>query len=237
MPGVIANFAAVVVGSLIGLLFHKNIPDKIADAIMVGIGLCTICIGITGMVEVEHILVVIVSIVMGTSIGTFFDLDQKIGQIGEWLQSRSRRNPEKVSISEGFVTASLLFCVGSMTVLGSIHAGIEGNYQLLYTKSVLDFISALMLTVSLGFGVIFSAGFVLLFQGGLVLIAGLIAPVVTTSMLNDLNCTGSILILALGLNLIRVTRIKVANYLPALLLAPFFTLLFQWLEQIHLLNF
>lgn len=239
MIGVITNVITVILGSTIGLLCKKGIPQKLADAIMIGIGLCTICIGITGLSQGSNALVTIISIVLGAVVGTLLDIDKGINTFGEWIQNKFKKKDGKnISIAEGFVTASLLFCVGSMTIVGSLNAGISGDYEMLFTKSVLDFVSSMMLSVSLGIGVLLASVFVLVFQGALVLLAGLLeGPLMASGAIGELNCVGSLLILALGLNLIKLTKIKVANYLPALLFAPFITYFFNWLTKIGVLNF
>lgn len=226
MLGVLVNVAAVIVGSLIGLLCKKGIPEKISDAIMTGIALCTVYIGISGALKGDNTIVLILSMVLGAAVGTVLDIDGLISRTGSSLEARFSREDGSVSIAQGFVTASLLFCIGAMTVVGSIKAGL-GDNEMLYTKSVLDFISAIMLSVSLGIGVIFSAAFVLVFQGALALLAGVIAPVLSEAAINELICAGSVMILALGLNMLKVTKIKVANYLPALLFAPVITLIIE----------
>lgn len=220
MTGVIANTLAVIIGSTIGLLCKKGIPEKFTDAIMKGIALCTLYIGISGSLKGENTIVTIISIVLGAAIGTALDLDEKLNTLGSKLESRFSANGERGSVAKGFVTASLLFCIGAMTIVGSLTAGLTGDNQTLYTKSVLDFISAVMLTVSLGIGVMFSSLFVLLFQGSIALLAGVVSPLFTEAGINETVCTGSLLIIGLGLNLLGVTKIKVANYLPAIFLTP-----------------
>lgn len=233
MIGVLVNVIAVVIGSTIGLICKKAISKRIADAIMIGVGLCIVAIGIMGILDGKNILVAVISIVLGAVVGSLIDIDKRVNDMGEWVQNRFKKKENStVSIAEGTVTASLLFCVGSMAIVGSINAGISKDYEMLFTKSVLDFISAMMLSVSLGYGVIFSAIFVLLYQGAIVLLAELVAePLMATGAIGELNCVGSLLILALGLNLIKVAKIKVANYLPALLFVPFVNMLFTWLSE------
>lgn len=221
MTGVIANTLTVIIGSLAGLTFRKGIPEKVTSAVMTGLGLCTIYIGVDGALAGENVLIVIASMVIGSIIGTLFDIDQKINDLGNWVEKRfSKGNKGEVSITQGFVTASLLFCVGAMTINGSLNAGISGDNDLLYTKAMLDLFSSSMLAASLGIGVLFAAGFVLGFQGLLVLMAGFLAPVLTASAIAEMTCTGSLIIIALGTNLIGATNIKVANYLPAIVAAP-----------------
>ena len=221
MIGVLVNTIAVIVGSLIGLLFKKGIPEKVSGAIMTGIALCTLYIGISGSLKGENTLVLIISMVTGAAAGTLLDIDKGITRLGEWVEKKfSPKDSRQVSVAQAFITASLLFCVGAMTIVGSLTAGLTGDNETLFTKSVLDFISAIMLTVSMGIGVIFSAAFVLVFQGSIALLAGVLAPVLSDAAVNELICCGSMLIVALGLNLLGLTKIKVANYMPALIIAP-----------------
>ena len=226
MIGVLVNTATVLVGSLFGLLFNRVIPKKLTDAVMIGIGLCTIYIGIDGALKGENTLILIVSIVLGALIGTALDLDKRLNALGALIGKRFKKSADgSVSVAEGFVTASLLFCVGAMTIVGSLNAGLTGDNEMIFTKSILDLISSVILSVSLGVGVIFSAVFVFVFQGALVLLAQYLQPVLTASPINEMTCAGSLIIIALGLNLIGVTKLKVANYLPAIVIAP----LIAWL--------
>ena len=220
MLGVIVNTIAVLIGSTIGLFCKKGIPEKFSDAVMKGIALCTIYIGISGALKGEDTIVLILSVVIGAFIGTALDIDGFIEGIGEKLQGKFGGS----RIAEGFMTASLLFCIGAMTIVGSLNAGL-GDNEMLYTKSVLDFISSIMLTVSLGIGVMFSGAFVLVFQGAIALLASLLMPVLTTPLINEMICAGSLLIIGMGLNMLGATKIKVANYMPAIFLAP----VFEWI--------
>lgn len=221
MIGVIVNTMAVVTGSITGLVFKKGISRRITDAIMVGIGLCTVYIGISGTLKGKNTLILIISIVIGTIIGTWMDIDKRIALFGEWIGKRFKSSSGNVvSVSEGFVTASLLFCIGAMTIVGSLNAGLTGDNTMLFTKSVLDLISSVILSVSLGIGVLFSAAFVFLFQGAIVLMAQFLQPILTNAAIGEITCTGSLMIIALGLNIIGVTKIKVANYLPAIIVTP-----------------
>jgi uncharacterized membrane protein YqgA involved in biofilm formation len=228
MIGVIVNTVAVIAGSLIGLLFKKGIPQKLTDAVMIGIGLCTLYIGISGALEGENALILIGSIAIGAIVGTALNLDGLLSRLGDAVGRRTTKGEGTVSVATGFVTASLLFCVGAMTIVGSLDAGLTGNNRLLFTKSLLDFISSIVLSVSLGVGVLFSAAFVFVFQGILVLAAQWLQPVLTTAAVAELTCAGSVIIIGLGLNLIGVTKIKVANYLPAIVAAP----ILSWLAPV-----
>jgi Uncharacterized membrane protein, possible Na+ channel or pump len=223
MIGVFVNVATVLLGSAVGLLFRKGIPERISKALMLAIGMCTIYIGIDGALEGSKTIVLILSMVFGTLIGTLIDIDDKINRVGLFIEKKLKREGEKSSIAEGFMTGSLLFCVGAMTIVGSLNAGLKGDNTLIFTKSILDLISSCLLASTLGIGVMFSALFVLVVQGGLVLLAGLLQNVLTDpALIAELTCAGSVMIIALGLNLLGVTKLKVANFLPALLLVPLF---------------
>ena len=228
MLGVIVNVITVIIGSTIGLLFKKGIPERISNAVMTGIGLCTIYIGISGVIECKDPLTMIISIVLGVTVGTLLRIDDGINKIGAFISSKFKKSKINSTLAEGFVTACLVFCIGAMTITGSIEAGLNNNNEILYTKSLLDLISSAMLSVSLGVGVIFAALFVLVFQGGLVLLSQLLSGVLTDpAIITSITSTGGLLILALGLNMIGVTKIKVADFLPAIVISPFIFSLLQ----------
>ena len=218
---------AAIVGGTLGTLFKKGIPEKITNSIMIAVGLCVVYIGIDGALKGENTLVLIISMLLGTAIGSLIDIDDKINRLGKWVENKFNKGEKKVSIAEGFVTATLLFCVGSMTVVGSLNAGLLGDNQMLYTKSLLDLISGTMIAASCGIGVIFSAIPILIFQGGIVLLAELLSGVLTTPAINEMTCVGSVIIIALGLNLVGISKFKVANFMPAIVLAPLVCMLFE----------
>lgn len=223
MIGVIVNTLTVILGSAAGLLLKKGIPEKVSKAVMTAIGLCTVYIGIDGSLEGSNPLVLILSLVFGTIIGTLIDIDKRIEGVGSFIEKKMKKSGDKGSIAQGFITGSLLFCVGAMTIVGSLNAGLSGDNTLLITKAILDLISSCMLASTLGIGVMFAAVFVLVYQGGLVLLASLLQNVLTdTVMIGELTCAGSVMIIALGLNIIGITKIKVANFLPGLVLVPLF---------------
>lgn len=223
MLGVLVNTLTVLVGSIIGLVCKKGIPQRLSDGIMTAIGLCTIAIGVTGLSSGENTLVLIISMVLGALLGTLLELNERLNRGVEKIAGRAAGKGKAGQISQGFITACLLFCIGAMTIVGSLNAGLKGDNQMLFTKSLLDFISSIMLSATLGIGVLFSAAFVLVFQGGIVLLAQFLEPILSSSAIAEMSCAGSLMILALGLNIIGVTKIKVVNLLPALVLCPFVT--------------
>ena len=219
--GVIVNTGTVLAGSLLGLLFKKGIPEKVSRAVMIALGLFTLYIGIDGALGTQSPLIVVASLVLGAIVGTLLNIDGAINRLGLWAERKFKRGDgETVSIAEGFMTASLLFCVGAMTVNGAIEAGVQGKNTLFFTKALMDLFSSMMLAAGLGLGVMLSAVFVLVFQGLLVLLAGGIAPVLTPAAIAEMTAAGSLIMVALGLNLLGVTKIKVADYLPAIVFAP-----------------
>jgi uncharacterized membrane protein YqgA involved in biofilm formation len=223
MFGVIINCITVILGSIIGISFHRFIPKKMTDGIMTGIGLCTLYIGFDGALKGENTLVLIISMALGAVIGYTLDIDGKINILSKVVTEKFSKNTDSSKAAQGFVTASLIFCVGAMTIVGSIQAGVSGDNTLLITKSILDLVSSIALSATFGFGVMLSAMFVFVFQGGLVLLSGLIEPYLTVTLQNEMICAGSVMIIGLGLNIIGVTKIKVANYLPAMIIAPLIT--------------
>lgn len=220
MLGVIVNVITVILGSGIGLLFKKGIPEKVSTAAMTGLGACTLYIGISGSLCGENVLIVIASVVLGAISGTLLNIDGAINKLAKKVETKFKRDGQSISLAEGLVTATLLFCVGSMTVTGSLQAGIAGDNSVLITKATLDFVSSMMLASSLGFGVMLASVSVFVIQGGLVLLAGLVAPFMSTAAINEMTCVGSILIIMIGTNLMGITKIKVADFLPGIIFAP-----------------
>jgi len=220
MLGVIVNVITVIIGSSIGLLFKKGIPEKVSNAAMTGLGACTLYIGISGSLCGENVLILIAAIVAGVITGTLINIDGAINRLASKAEASFQKDGQTVSIAEGLVTATLLFCVGSMTVTGSIQAGLTGDHSVLITKAMLDLVSSMMLASSLGIGVLLASVTVFLIQGGLVLLAGLLAPFMSTGAINEMTCAGSLLIIMLGTNMMGMTKIKVADFLPAILFAP-----------------
>lgn len=228
MLGVIVNTVAVIIGSLLGLLFKKGISEKVNAAVMVGVGLCVIYIGIDGMLSGTNPLIAVVSIVIGVIIGTVINIDRGLNRIGDKLSARISKGTNS-SFTQGFVSASLLFCVGAMAIMGSITAGLTGDNSTLYTKSILDFISSIMLSSTFGIGVIFSAIPLFIYQGAIALCSGFLEPVLTEGAIAAITCVGSIIIMGLGLNLTGISKFKIANFLPAIILSPFVYYLFEYI--------
>lgn len=239
LTGTIINTLTVLGGSLLGLLlkwlaghFGSRLPagsaalgTRLQDIIMEGIALCVLYIGISGSLKGQNTLIAILSIVIGAIIGEVLDLDAKMRALGDWVQAKTARlvrgSGDGPSVADGFVTASLLFCVGAMAIVGALENGLTGNYDTLKAKSVLDGISSIVFASSLGIGVSFSAVAILLYQGGISLLASFLSPVLGDAVIAEMSCVGSLLIFALGLNMLKLTKIKVMNLVPAIFLPIF----------------
>lgn len=215
MLGVLVNTVSVIVGSLIGVFLKKGLPERLSKSLTTAIGLAVVYIGIDGMMSGENTLVLVLSMVTGAIIGTLLDLDRRLEGLGKRIEGKFNGNGDS-KISEGFVSATLLFCVGAMTIVGALQSGLSGNHETQYTKAILDFISAAILASTLGWGVMLAAVSVFVLQGSIVLLAQLAEPYLNDYVIAEMTCAGSVLILALALNMLGITKIKLMNYLPAM---------------------
>ena len=223
MLGTIVNSITVIVGCLVGLIVKGRLTEKISTTIMNGLALCTLYIGISGALNGGDTLIMIISVAIGALIGEIIDIDKWLNKLGYYLESKFKNKKESnISIAEGFITSSLLFCVGAMAIVGSLESGLRGNHDTLFTKAILDGISSIFFTSSLGIGVIFSAVTVFVYQGSITLGAGLLSGVLSTSVITNMSAVGGLLIIGLGLNMLGVTKIKIANLLPAIFLPIIF---------------
>ncbi|WP_293984042.1 DUF554 domain-containing protein [uncultured Clostridium sp.] len=223
MLGTIVNALAVIGGCIIGLIVKGRLTEKISNTIMSGLALCVLYIGISGALKGEDTLLLIICIAVGALIGEIIDIDKRLNNLGDYIEKKinSKKNDkkaDKISISEGFVTSSLLFCVGAMAVVGSLESGLQGNHTTLFAKSVLDGVSSIIFTSSLGIGVMLSSVAILVYQGSITLLAGCLSSVLTDSVISNMSAIGSLLIMGLGTNMLGASKIKVANLLPAIFL-------------------
>ncbi len=219
LSGAFINFLLVIVGSLLGLLFRKGIPERVRSILMQGMALCVIYIGVTGLIDDKaKILVIIISMALGTIIGELIDLDKWVNKLAAKLEKLLTHGKEDTKIAEGFTAATLLFCVGAMTVVGSLNSGILNDNTVLYSKSLIDAVAAIALTSSLGAGVMLSAFAVLAIEGGLTLLANVIQPILNDVIISQMTVIGSLLIIAIALNMLNLTKIKVMNGIPAIFL-------------------
>ncbi|NLG27885.1 MAG: DUF554 domain-containing protein [Chloroflexi bacterium] len=223
MVGTLLNVGSVLVGGGLGALLGSRLPERMRDTVMHGLGLVTLVMGVHLTLKTQEILIVMGSVLIGGLLGEWLRIDAGLERLSGWLHERVRRRVGDRPLgrfTEGFVTASLVFCVGPMTILGSIQDGLTGDFTLLAIKSLVDAFAALAFASSLGIGVLFSALTVLIYQGALTLLAGVAQSVLTDPMIAEMTATGGVLILAIGFMLLDIKRIRVANLLPALVIAP-----------------
>lgn len=217
--GTIVNALLIIFGTFIGR-FLRTIPERMKETIMYGIGLAVSVIGIQMTFETTQILIVIVSIVLGAVIGEWLDLDEKVMTLGKWIENKMPKKEQGTNIAEGFVTATLIFVVGSMAIIGAIDSGIRNDHNVLIMKGIIDGFTSIILSSSIGIGVAFSAVPVLIYQGVITLLATQISKFVPPSLLDffiaEMTATGGLMILAIGLNLIGLTKIRVANLVPGI---------------------
>ncbi|MCF7947933.1 MAG: DUF554 domain-containing protein [Spirochaetia bacterium] len=224
MIATIVNCITVIIGSLVGLLLRKNMSPKIKEVVYIGAGLISLAIGMQMTFESQRIVYMALAVILGGMLGTAWNIEGGIMNFGGWLQRTFAKNAESgSSFAQGFLDASVLFCVGALTIVGAIKAGAEGNYDLILMKSVLDGFMAIMFTAAMGIGVMFSVITILVYQGGLTLLAGVIGPLIGDLGLAEISGTGGILILMIGMNLLKLHDIKTGNFLPALLVVLVFT--------------
>jgi hypothetical protein len=216
--GTAINVVAVLVGGGIGTLVGAKLPEGMRRTAMQAIGIVTLLVGVSNFLESDNPLVPLVSVVLGLVVGELLGIEDALKRFGDYLEKRFSRGESPVS--RAFLTTSLLFCVGPLTIIGSLEDGLTGNYELLALKSALDCIGALTFASVLGWGVLLSAGTILVVQGALTLGAGFLEPVVTEAMISAATATGGVLIVGLGLMLLELKEVRVANMLPALLFAP-----------------
>lgn len=218
MLAVFVNAATVILGSILGMLLNKRLKEEYTKTIVACMGICTMVIGITSAIATSNIIIVVVSLVSGTVIGELIKLEQRLDGTGDWLK---KKIPGKGNsrFTEGFVSASLLFCIGSMSIMGSFDAGLRGNYDIIFTKSAMDGIIAVTFAATMGVGVAFSALTILVYQGALTLLAGVIAPVLSDPIITEMGAAGGVMLIATGMNIIGLTkeRIRVGNMLPGLI--------------------
>lgn len=227
MIGTLVNCAAVIGGCIVGLIVKGKITEKISSTIMNGLALCSMYIGISGALKGEDTLQMIICVTAGALIGEVIDIDKRLNNLGDYVEKKiNSKNKDKgkdaISISEGFVTSSLLFCLGAMAIVGSLESGLQGNHEILFAKSILDGVSSIIFTSSLGIGVLLSSVTVLVYQGTITLLAGELSTVLTEGVINNMSAVGSLLILGIGFNLLGVGKIKVANLLPAIFIPILF---------------
>lgn len=215
MNGTLVNGIAIIVGSFIGIVLKSGFIKAKSKAIMGALGLSTLIIGFQGVINYANVLLLIVALALGVLMGEFLKLDDHINHFAYALEKRFAKGSDS-TFAQGFVTASILFGVGAMAIVGSLESGLRQNETILYTKSLLDFISSIVFASTYGWGVLFSAFVIVIYQGAITLLSTFVAPVMTDMMITDISAVGSALIIAIGLNMLEMTKLKLANFLPAI---------------------
>lgn len=220
--GAIVNSVLIIIGSLFGLLMGQRIPERLNKALMQGIGLVVLTIGITGAIQGQNSLVMILSMVFGILIGEGIDIHAYVNRLVDWVSKKFTKNDEENTFSQGFLSATMLFCIGSMAIVGSLESGLIGDNSTLYTKSILDGVSAILFSSTLGIGVALSSVPVLIYQGALILFSQLLAPLLHDAVILEITTIGSVLLIGMGLNLLEITNIEIMNFIPAIFLPILF---------------
>ncbi|HOV80144.1 MAG TPA: DUF554 domain-containing protein [Bacillota bacterium] len=225
MLGTVVNAAAIVAGSAIGLLLGKGMPERVKCTLTQGVGLAVLLVGFSMALQTRQILVVIVSIVLGGLTGELLDIEGRLARLGRWLESKAGTGAGEVG--KAFVTASLVYCIGAMAIVGSIEDGINKNPQILFTKAALDGISSVVLASTMGVGIIFSSFPVFVYQGSITLLAVLVKDLLSEAAVAEMTATGGLLIVGIALNILSIKEIKTGNLLPSVFYAVPLTMLFS----------
>ncbi len=226
MIGTVLNVFCIIIGGLIGLQFKGSIPENYSKTVTHAIGLAVLLIGIKSALQTDALLVVVISLALGSLLGEWLRIEEKLNHIGLWIGSKYSKGNK--GIAQGFVSASLLYCAGAMSIIGAMESGLTGNHQTLFAKSVLDGISSVILASTLGMGVLFSALSVLVFQGLITVTASSLKPLLTQDIVSQMSAVGGLLIVAIGIGLLDGKKLKVGNMLPAI----FLPLIYKFLQQI-----
>ncbi len=222
--GTIVNSIAIIVGSLIGYFFKNVIPEKLSDSLLKASALAVIAVGIKLSLQGENLSLMIISVILGTFIGELLNIEDKLDNLGLWVESKIKN--KKSNITQGFVTCTLVYCVGSMAIVGSIQSGLTGNHEILFSKAVLDGIISITMTVSMGIGVMLSSVSVFIYQGTITLLAQFLQSFLNDVVVREMTSVGGVLIMAIGLNFLEIKRVKVGNMIPAVFLPILYYIFF-----------
>lgn len=229
MLGTIVNALAIIAGSLAGLFFHKGIAENYKQIVLQGVGLSVVLIGWKSALAADNLLVVILSIVVGAILGEWLAIESKLEWLGQFLENKvTSRSSDTSSFARGFVTASLVFCVGSMAIVGSLESGLTGNHQTLFAKAVLDGVISVIFASAMGLGVLFSSVAVLLYQGLITLAAVFLKQYLVATTIQQMTAVGGLLIVAIGINMLGILKIRVGNMLPAIFLPLLYYAVLRW---------
>ena len=233
MTGTLINVITIIIGSLLGILFGSKLPERIRNTVISVLGLFTLALGIQMFLKTSNSLIVLIALLIGAILGEWWRIEERLEHFGKKLQgsfARSLKNQDLSRFVEGFLAASILFCVGPMAILGSIQDGLSGDFSLLTTKAIMDGFAAMAFAASMGIGVAFSSIPIILFQGGLSLLAVQAQPFITTPMINEMSAAGGVILVGIAIsNILGIRKIRSANFLPALFLAPLFVTLITYM--------
>ena len=229
MVGVIINVAAVLAGGTLGLLLGGRVPQRLRETIMQGLALCILLIGAQGALETANVLAVIVCMVAGGLLGEALDIEKRLESLGALAERKFAHGGQNGRFAQGFITASLLFCVGAMAVVGSLNAGLTGENSTLIAKAALDLVTAVFFAAALGPGVLLAAAAVLVYQGAIALMAGWLAPVLTDAIVTEMSAVGGLLIMGLSFNMLGMAKIRAGNLLPAIFLPILYFPIANWI--------
>lgn len=224
MIGTIANALAIIAGGILGLLFKNAIPEKISEALLKATGLAVIAIGINLMLSGKNFTLLIISLVIGTIIGEVIDIEKNLDKFGAFIESKMKNKESNVAL--GFVTCTLVYCVGSMAIVGSIQSGLTGNHEILFSKAVLDGITAVTFAATMGAGVVLSGISVLVYQGAITMLASLMQSLLGTVVVNEMTAIGGVIIMGIGLNFLIANRMRVGNLLPSIFIPIIYYMFF-----------
>lgn len=229
MLGTIVNALAIIVGSLLGIGFSRGIAQNYKEIVMSGVGLSVMLIGIKSALTSDSLMIVIFSVIIGALLGEYLQIEKRLEALGRFLETKvASKSSDTSSFARGFVTASLVFCVGSMAIVGSLESGLTGNHQTLFAKSVLDGVTSIIFASAMGIGVMFSSVAVFIYQGLITLTAVLLKGYLVPETISQMTSVGGLLILAIGLNMLKITTIRVGNLIPGIFLPLLYFCLRQW---------
>lgn len=230
MIATFVNMAFIIVGSIVGLFFKSIMSKKYESAVFAAAGIMSLTIGIKMVMATEEILILALSLMLGGVVGTFLGIENKIEYFGNILKKIFSKGGDSSNFTLGFMTASILFCVGPMSIVGSFQAGTDGNYDLIYIKSVMDGFVSIIMASAYGIGVAFSSILIFLYQGLLTLLSSSIEPYVSDAVISEVTGVGGAMLLMVGLNLLGITKIKTADFIPSLFIAALFVFLFPYMS-------
>lgn len=225
MLGTIVNSLAIVVGGLIGFFFKNIIPEKLSDSLLKASAMAVIAVGIKLTLVGEDLTLLIVALILGTLIGELINIEGKLDNLGVMVESKFKN--KESNITQGFVSCTLVYCVGSMAIVGSIQSGLTGNHEILFSKAVLDGIISITMAVSMGIGVVFSSVSVFIYQGSITILAQFLQSVLSDAVVSEMTAIGGVMIMAIGLNFLEIKRIKVGNMIPAVFIPIIYFMIFK----------